>query len=121
MAVTFTGARQGEAQVMPFGNDVAVFSQITCSGTTTDNGDSLPASAFGLTTLRGVILAGNAVDSESNPEGSFVLTLAQPTPGDYKVVFHSQAVAGAATALAAITDGTTVTGYVFYAIAFGKY
>lgn len=122
MAATFTGSRQGEPQVFPFGaNSYAVISKITCAGTTTDNGDPISADVFGLASLSAVFILSNAVDSESNPENMFVTSVVQPTEGTFKVVFGAQAVADAATPLVVITDGTSVADYVFYAMGVGKY
>lgn len=120
MAVTFTATTPINKQVSgteACGRGV----KITCSGTTSDNGDTLSPGLFGLTKLTSVVLhSGATVDSESNPENGFVLALAQPSVGTFNVIFLSQAVAGATTPLAAITDGTSVANHVFYATGYGK-
>ena len=117
MALTFTATRQGERQRV--GTEAMGHFRVTCAGTTSDNGDTLSPSTFGMAALRHVILSSNAVDSASNPENAFVLGLVEPTTGTFKVTFHSQATAGATTPLAAITDGTSVANYVFHVTVFG--
>jgi hypothetical protein len=111
MAVTFTASnllRDVSAKSIVMGT-------LTCSGTTTDNGDLLSPSTIGLGEILQLIPS-NTLDSTSNPEGSFVVVWNKV---DGKISFFSQAVAGATTPLAAITDGTSIT-HSFQFIAFGK-
>ena len=89
---------------------------ITCSGTTTDNGDAITAAQLGLHVIEDLNLDA-AGDSASNPEAAFVVRW-EKTLGT--ISFYSQATAGATTPLAAITDGTSVTGYLIRFEAYGN-
>src|SRR5262245_16178309 len=118
MAVTFAGTQTttGQTPITWLGYTVRPNVRITCTGTTTDNGDSITAANVGLTHLAGLIIHGNSVDSESNPENSFGVGQTQTTSSGvttFKIVFTAQAVAGAATPQVVITDGTSVSNYVF--------
>ena len=78
---------------------------ITCSGTTTDNGDAITPEALGLHVIDDLVLS-PTIDSASNPENSFIARWEKSLG---TISFYSQASAGATTALAAITDGTSIT------------
>lgn len=117
MAVTFAGDLL-KKQV--FGQEYVTHARITVSGTTTDNGDELTAATVGLAKITHLSLDSPVcVDSESNPEAGWLLGVTQPSTGTFNIVFLSQATAGATTAPAVITDGTSVAG-VFYVTAYGK-
>lgn len=92
---------------------------LTCTGTTTDNGDAVAPSLFGLHVLDELIIS-SALDSVSNPENAFLTVFRKidPVTGG-AITFHSQASAGATTPLAAITDGTSVANYVIRFAAIG--
>lgn len=114
MAVTFavSDLQRGNA-----GNKRVHTGLLTCSGTTSDNGDALTAEAIGLHIIDSITFV-SALDSVSNPEAAWVLGYIKSGTGAL-ITFHSQTTAGATTPLAAITDGTSVANYVVRFIAFG--
>ncbi len=114
MAVTFavSDLQKGNA-----GNKRMHTGLLTCSGTTTDNGDALTAEALGLHIIDSLTFV-SAIDSVSNPENAWVLGYIKNGTGAL-ITFHSQATAGATTPLAAITDTTSVANYVIRFIAVG--
>lgn len=114
MAVTFAVS---DLQRGSLGSDRIHTGLLTCSGTTTDNGDALTAEQVGLHVIKSLTFV-SALDSVSNPENAFVLGYIKNGTGAL-VTFHSQASAGATTPLAAITDGTSVSNYVIRFIAVG--
>jgi len=92
---------------------------LTTSGTTSDNGDSISASALGLAKIESAQVT-QSVDSVSNPENSFVSNFIPVDGGATGLItLCSQATAGATTPLGVITDATTVTNYVIQIDAIG--
>lgn len=89
---------------------------LTCTGTTTDDGDAIAPSALGLSVIEDLQPA-MSTDSASNPENSFVIRWNKSTG---KIIFYSQAAAGATTPLAQITDATSVSNYIIEVQAWGR-
>lgn len=118
MAVTFaiSNVRKGIA------GDVRFFTgTITATGTTTDNGDAITAAQLGLHTLRTLTFT-PFNDSTSNPENAAYASYIGTSPGlggttAGVIVFYGGAAAGSPQA--ALTDGSTVTGYAAQFLAFG--
>lgn len=119
MAVTFT-ASNVVRQV--FGTEYVVHAKIDATGTTTDNGDTLNPATVGLVAFTcAPIIHSATVDDDSTVAGGWVPAVANPTGQTYKIVFYSQAVAGATTTLKEITPGTSVgTHAYFHVTCFGK-
>lgn len=105
MAVTFA--------VSDLSRDVTSVSNVrkgllTLTGTTSDDGDAIAASAFGLNRLDSLEIE-TLLDSAANPENAFIATW-NKTSG--KIVLHTaHGTPGGAVPLLQVTDGTTVTGY----------
>lgn len=87
----------------------AHYGLLTATGTTSDDGDAVSASSFGLSVLTDLIFESNFLDSTSNPENAFSGSF---NPASGKVVLHTaHGTPGGAVPLLQVTDGTTVTGY----------
>lgn len=81
---------------------------ITCTGTTTDDGDTIAASALGLSVIDDLQCM-PFLDSTSNPENAFIGTF---NKNSGKIVFHTaHGTPGGAVPLLQVTDGTSLTGY----------
>lgn len=116
MALTFTVS---DLERATFGNKFASYATVTTSGTTTDNGDELTAAAVGLSRIEQLIV-NPAVDSVTNAENVFGVAPAKQSDGTWKlVVFTAPTTPSATTAFQVITDGTTVSSYVFRVTAIG--
>jgi hypothetical protein len=119
MAVTFavTGRKYSV-----FGDRRRVIGTLTATGTTTDNGDAITPAAFGLHTRETLELE-PALDSNSNPEASFVgrfIPNASSVVGGVIVFITADGTTGDAVPLTVITDGTDVVAApIFNFTAFG--
>lgn len=81
---------------------------ITCTGTTTDDGDTITAAALGLSVIDDMKLE-TFLDSTSNPENAFHGAF---NKNSGKIVFYTaHGTPGAAVPSLQITDGTSVSGY----------
>lgn len=91
---------------------------LTATGTTSDDGDAIAASALALSVLSDLVITSPFVDSTSNPELAYQ---ARYNPASGKIVFFgTNAIPGAAVADPQITDGTTVTNYSARFVAYGR-
>jgi hypothetical protein len=106
MAVTFAVTNR---KAVVSGDQRKVTGTLTATGTTTDNGDAITPSVFGLILLDSLELE-PSLDSVSNPEAAFIgrYIHTNQAAGGVIVFITADGTTGDAVPLTVITDGTDV-------------
>lgn len=116
MAVTFAVTNR---KAIVTGDQRKVTGTLTATGTTTDNGDAILPSVFGLVLLDSLELE-PGLDSVSNPEASLLARYIPGTStavGGVIVFITADGTPGDALPLTVITDGTNVSAAPSYQFA----
>jgi hypothetical protein len=113
MAVTFAVTNRSASVA---GSQRKVTGTLTGTGTTTDNGDAITPSVFGLVLLDSLELE-PALDSVSNPEAAFLgrYIHTNQAAGGVIVFITADGTTGDAVPLTVITDGTNVSAAPLFA------